>query len=83
MRIIIVPCFVLLLAACGGGASDETTSNDTTGSEDPGEDQVCEGYSPTDACMSDDNFAQCQQMASQCPGEVQAMESCPLQFSCP
>ena len=45
--------------------------------------ESCAGYSLGDACITEDNFAQCQEMEAQCPGEVVAMESCPLQFACP
>ncbi len=43
----------------------------------------CEGYTLGDSCVDDAAFAQCQEVAAQCPGEVQVMESCPLQFACP
>jgi hypothetical protein len=40
-------------------------------------------YAAGDACITEENLAQCQEMARQCPGEVMALESCPLQFACP
>lgn len=73
----------LALTACGS-SSDEPTSSGSTGGDEPvSSGETCEGYSMGDACVDDANFAQCQDMAAQCPGEVQVMESCPLQFSCP
>ncbi len=44
---------------------------------------TCAGHAPTDTCMDENNFAQCQKMEAECPGEVLVMESCPLQFGCP
>lgn len=70
-----------MLVACGCGAGDEPTSSSSTGGEAPAE--TCEGYALDDACMNEDNLAQCRAMAAQCPGQVQVMESCPLQFGCP
>lgn len=72
-------CLALSLLACGGGEPPPT--RDTAGGDTAA--ASCEGYAPTDGCMNEDNFAQCQQMAAQCPGQVQVMESCPLQFGCP
>jgi hypothetical protein len=40
-------------------------------------------YTAGDSCITEENLAQCQEMARQCPGEVMALESCPLQFACP
>jgi len=77
-------CLALSLLACGGGEPPPT--RDTAGGDTAGGDTAaasCEGYAPTDGCMNEDNFAQCQQMAAHCPGQVQVMESCPLQFGCP
>jgi hypothetical protein len=63
----------LFASACGATSTvPSDTSSDT-----------CEGYRVTDSCMNQDNFRQCQEMAQQCPGEVQVLESCPLQFACP
>ena len=59
--------------------SDTSTSNDS----DTSVGESCEGYRIGDSCIDESNFAQCQQMAAQCPGQVQVMESCPLQFACP
>lgn len=69
--------FVCASAACGGG-DDEA---DTTGGEVVS--QTCAGYAQSDACIDPTNFEQCRSMEAQCPGQVQVMESCPLQFSCP
>jgi rhodanese-related sulfurtransferase len=55
-------------------------SNWETGASDG---ESCAGYSLGDACITEDNFAQCQEMEQRCPGEVLALESCPLQFACP
>lgn len=67
-------------AGCASSASPrdgQATAEGSTGSE------ACEGYSVTDPCMNEDNFAQCQQRAAACPGAVRVLESCPLQFRCP
>lgn len=82
MRPTLILTLTLTLVACGG-ASNEPASGGSSGSESPDGSEVCEGYTPTDACMNGDNFAECQRVAEQCPGEVQVMESCPLQFGCP
>lgn len=81
-----------------GSDSDTSVSNDqdtsmsddavTTSNTDPdtsvsNDDEACEGYSLGDSCIDESNFAQCQEMAAQCPDQVQVMESCPLQFACP
>jgi len=36
----------------------------------------------TDACMNEDNHAECLAVAKKCPGKVVQLESCPLQFAC-
>lgn len=59
---------------------DESVSPPEEGSASP---DSCEGYNLGDSCIDEDNLAQCHAMAAQCPGAVQVMESCPLQFSCP
>jgi len=66
-----------------GAAGDGDTSVGNDGDTSVSNDQACEGYNLGDACITEDNFAQCQAMSAQCPGEVVAMESCPLQFACP
>ena len=43
----------------------------------------CAGYSLSDSCIDEENFAECQRLEAQCPGSVIAMESCPVQFACP
>lgn len=66
------------LIACGASSTVlEDSSSDTAPSD------TCEGYRVTDACMNEDNFQQCRDAAARCPGEVQVLESCPLQFRCP
>lgn len=85
--------FVLTgLVACGSASStatdepaDPSADQTTTGDDvvDDADGASCEGYAIGDACITEDNFAQCQEMAAACPGEVLAMESCPLQFACP
>lgn len=67
----------LALTACGASSTPPDDATSDTQSD------VCEGHRVTDACMNADNFRQCQEMAAQCPGEVQVLESCPLQFACP
>lgn len=72
----------------GEGAGPDGDVSVSSGGEDGdtsvGSDAAaCEGYSPGDSCIDESNFAQCQEMAAQCPGEVLVMESCPLQFACP
>lgn len=75
-----VMVFFLGLAACG--ASLNQPVGGPTGDVMPAEGS-CEGYSEGDACITSENLAQCEQMSAQCPGEMQVMESCPLQFACP
>jgi len=75
-----------VLCACGSGdASNEPVSPGSTGTASAGREasDTCEGYSLGDGCVNERNLAQCMRAAAQCPGEVQVMESCPLQFSCP
>jgi hypothetical protein len=78
--------------ACPGeaGADGDTSASSPAPSaaEDPNasvgnEPEPCEGYRLGESCINETNFAQCQQMAARCPGQVQVAESCPLQFSCP
>lgn len=83
-------CVALAAMACSGGESPAPDDTDTVAAEPTdtaGDDappaERCEGYAPTDGCMNEDNFAECQRVAAQCPGAVQVMESCPLQFGCP
>ncbi|MCZ7684928.1 MAG: hypothetical protein M5U28_41615 [Sandaracinaceae bacterium] len=79
-RLFAAPCLLAFaLAACGGGSPGEDSSS---GGDEPASDR-CGGYSPTDPCMNEASFAQCREMAARCPGEVQVLESCPLQFACP
>ena len=36
----------------------------------------------TDACMNEDNYADCLEVEANCSGSLLILESCPLQFSC-
>lgn len=72
--------FAFALAACGAGGTSEDSSS---GGDEPVGTELCEGYGPSAACMNEASFAQCREMAARCPGEVQVLESCPLQFACP
>ena len=72
----------LLLAACGSPATLDQPVGGAAGDEMPAENS-CEGYSEGDACITAENLAQCERMAAECPGEMQVLESCPLQFACP
>lgn len=95
MRGFLTTLALVTLMACGGSEDPPPSSEpDSTGdeappaAETPAEEtpaaaETCEGYAPTDGCMNETAFAQCQEMAAQCPGEVQVMESCPYQFGCP
>ncbi len=76
--------------ACGSGtdapappSADDSVSPDTGDGFGGAASDTCEGYRLGDDCIHEDNFAECQKMAAQCPGEVQVLESCPLQFTCP
>ncbi len=42
----------------------------------------CAGHSPTEPCMNEENFAECQRLETECPGSIVDLESCPLQFAC-
>ena len=84
MRSFLTTLALVTLMACGGSEDPPPSSEPgSTGDEAPPAAETCEGYAPTDGCMNETAFAQCQEMAAQCPGEVQVMESCPLQFGCP
>ncbi len=63
----------LLLAACGS----------TTASTPDGAGDACAGFGPNDACINEENLAQCRAREAECPGQVLVLESCPLQFACP
>lgn len=67
---------VLLASTLACGASSTVV-------EDGAPSDTCEGYRVADACMNEDNFRECREAAARCPGEVQVLESCPLQFRCP
>ena len=73
MRILLLS-FLPLLAACGAT---------NTPSEDSSTDDGCAGYHAGDACVTDENLAQCREREAECPGAVVVLESCPLQFACP
>jgi hypothetical protein len=57
---------LFVLAGCAGG----------------GDPTFCEGYTTDDACITQENLAQCEEMAAECPNGVVVLESCPLQFAC-
>lgn len=76
IRIVVFTALVAL--GCGGGTEPSPGSS---GGEQPTE--SCAGYTLDDACVNEDNLAECRRREAQCPGEVQVMESCPLQFGCP
>ncbi len=65
-------------------ACDEPSVAPADGDEPVASDNgdTCAGYSVTDSCMNEENFAACQAAEAQCPGSVAVMESCPLQFAC-
>ena len=65
----------LLLMACGSSTHPPADADPSAA--------TCGGYGPNDACMNEDNFAACQAREAECPGQVLALESCPLQFACP
>lgn len=69
----------LFLLACGGGAAPP--QNGSSGGDAPPE--SCGGYSLGQACVTEENLAQCREMEARCPGRVLVRESCPLQFACP
>jgi hypothetical protein len=70
--IIAVPLLSLLMG-CGAGTPSATAASGTD----------CDAYRAGDACVTDENLAQCRALAARCPGQVLVMESCPLQFACP
>lgn len=77
--------FFFAVAACDK-SGDATAPGDTApadGAEPDASAGGCGDRSPTEPCMNDENFAQCQEMEAKCPGEVLVLESCPLQFACP
>lgn len=65
-------------------ACDEPSVAPADGDEPVASDSgdTCAGYSVTDSCMNEENFAECQAAEAECPGSVAVMESCPLQFAC-
>lgn len=58
--------------SCEGGGGGGTAGGDTADCD----------YDLADPCINEENLAQCQEMAAQCPGAVAVLESCPMQFSC-
>ncbi len=70
-------CFSLLAALAGCGATSSEPQTDARAAD------TCAGHSRTDACITEENFAQCQAREAECPGQVLSLESCPLQFACP
>ncbi|AKF09907.1 hypothetical protein DB32_007056 [Sandaracinus amylolyticus] len=69
---------IALLAIGCGSSAPPAQSSDGSPSDD-----ACAGYHAGDACITEENLAQCREMAAQCGGEVLVLESCPLQFACP
>lgn len=69
--------FSVLTALVGCGATSREAQSDAQ------TDDTCAGHSRTDACITEENFAQCQAREAECPGQVLSLESCPLQFACP
>lgn len=63
----------LILAACGGAQ--------TGGSTEPSDVLDCP-YTMEDSCIDEAALAACEAASVECPGQVQVMESCPLQFGC-
>ena len=59
---------LLPLLSCGG----DSAPNDTA--------SACP--LTTDACMNEDNRAECLEVESTCDGTLVFLESCPLQFGC-
>lgn len=73
----------LMLTGCASaGGTGQPAAGAPTHKAHAGADATCEGYSPGDACMTDDTFARCQAAEARCPGKVKVLETCPLQFSC-
>lgn len=78
---------LLLLAACGGAQTGEQTNYEqvagSTGpaQHDPGAHGDCQ-YTLEDGCIDEAALEACHAASAECPGQVQVMESCPLQFSC-
>lgn len=70
---IIIVTLLVLTMGCGAGTPSANTASRTD----------CDAYRAGDACVTDENVAQCRALAAQCPGQVRVMESCPLQFACP
>ena len=58
---------LLALLACGSPTTEDTASSCPLS---------------TDACMNDDNYADCLDVESTCSGGLLTLESCPLQFAC-
>ncbi|MDQ3034226.1 MAG: hypothetical protein M3Y87_17590 [Myxococcota bacterium] len=73
---VLVFTIVSMLTACGSAAPEPQSGADDASDS-------CAGYRRTDACITDENFAQCRAREEECPGQVLALESCPLQFACP
>lgn len=78
---------LLLLAACGGAQTggqtnyDEVPGSTGPGQHDPGAHGDCQ-YTLDDGCIDEAALEACHAVSAECPGAVQVMESCPLQFSC-
>ena len=76
------------LLAASGCSSTTPTADPAAPSQTPEPDQAAvtapasECPAPTDACMNEENHADCLATAKQCPGYVVQLESCPLQFDC-
>jgi hypothetical protein len=47
----------------------------------PGSD--CDVYTTGDPCIDEAALEACRARSSECPDQVQVLESCPLQFACP
>lgn len=83
MRTLLVALTSALLLACGGSdtpGQDGSSGGDAAPSVSGGD---CDAYDANDACITEQNLAQCREMAERCPGRVLVRESCPLQFACP
>ncbi|UJR86652.1 hypothetical protein [Sandaracinus amylolyticus] len=77
MRALVMAIAVL---AIGGGCGSSTPPTQT---DDGASSDACAGYRAGDPCITEENLAQCREMAARCPGAVLVLESCPLQFACP
>ncbi|MFT5358293.1 MAG: hypothetical protein ACI9KE_005531 [Polyangiales bacterium] len=76
----------LMVAACGGvqtggGSGDEHIAGSTgPAMHDPSMNDCT--YTLEDSCIDEAALAACQAASAECPGQVNVMESCPLQFGC-